>query len=222
MNKTMLFFLGCGMSCILIRAQEQPRALKGGGHELGETAEQFYAEGLLGSVFRACQASDWKNVRQAAKDLDPTTKLKPKELCAKLLAAEQQATSGMRLEYKGTGDLATLRSDTFTFDGGRLVKIELVYRESVADIQGLHPKSYKELFAGLEEAYGTPTKSYSETVMNEYGVKSEAHRAAWVGRDNVISIIEYPATSGRTEIIAETLSEHDRAARAPKTANPLH
>jgi len=222
MNKTILFFLGCWISGTSLRAQEAPRVLKGGGHELGETAEQFYAEGPLGNVFRACQANDWKNVRQSAKDIDPSTKINAKDLCAKLLTAEQQATSGMRLEYKGTGDRETMRSDTFTFDEGRLVKIELVYSAPVADILGFHPKSFAELFAGLKEAYGTPTKSYSEPVISTYGVKLEAHRAFWIGRDNVISIIEQPGTNARTEIIAETLAEHGRAAQTPKTTNPLH
>jgi SRSO17 transposase len=54
-----------------------------------------------------------------------------------------------------------------------------------------------------------------------YGVKYDAHHAVWMGKQDVISIIERPGVDGRTEIIAETLAEYNRAAQAPKTANPL-
>jgi hypothetical protein len=43
-----------------------------------------------------------------------------------------------------------------------------------------------------------------------------------MGEDNVISIIERPGGNGWTEIIAVTLAEYNRAAKAPKTENPLH
>jgi len=61
--------------------------------------------------------------------------------------------------YLGT----TYDSLAFTFEGGHLVKINLVYLALTANIAGYHPKSYTELFAGLEEAYGPPSKSSSET-----------------------------------------------------------
>ena len=97
----------------------------------------------------------------------------------------------------------------------------MVYTIPVAETEGYHPKSFSELFTGLREAYGAPSKSYSEPVLNAYGAKYEAHRAVWMGKQDVISIVEQPGANGWTEIVAETLPEHNRAAQAAKTANPL-
>jgi hypothetical protein len=221
MRNAFIFVAGCLMLCAWVSAQEQPRQLKGGGHLLGETAEQFFSAGYVGDVFRACQAGDWKSVSRLAKNLDPSSKIKPKNMCAMQAAAEQQASSGARLEYEGIGDSQMMRADTFTFDGGHLVNIDMVYRAPVADFQGYHPKSFAELFAGLQAAYGAPTKTYTEPVLNTYGVKYDAHRATWIGKKNVIRIIEQPGENGWTEIVAETLVEFNRAAKAPQTPNPL-
>src|SRR5215831_13004408 len=49
-------------------AQEQPRVLRGGGHLLGETAQQFFSEDFAGEMQRACERQDWKIVRQLAKN----------------------------------------------------------------------------------------------------------------------------------------------------------
>ncbi len=221
MKNTIMFVVGCLMLCALVSAQEQPRELRGGGHLLGETAEQFFSEGFVGDILRACQGRDWKGVSQLSKDVGHASKRNAKDYCAKEMLAEQQATSGARLEYIGRGDEQTMRADTFTFDGGHLVKIHMVYVASIANFEGYRPKSFGELFAGLREAYGPPSKSYSEPVLNAYGVKYDAHRAVWMGKQDVISIIEQPGEDGRTEIIAETLAEYNRAAHAPKIANPL-
>src|SRR5262249_30890852 len=104
-------------------------------------------------------------------------------------------------------------------------KIHMLYTVPVANLEGYHPKSFNELFAGLQEAYGQPSKSYSEPVFNVYGVKSEAHRALWMSKNDVINLIEQLGTQmseeGGTEVIAETIAEYNRAARTPKAANPL-
>jgi len=220
MKNTIMFVIGCLMVCALVSAQEQSRVLKGGGHLLGETAGQFFSEGFVGDVLRACQGKDWKSVNQLSKN-GTASKTNAKDYCAKEMLAKQQATSGTRLEYDGRGDEETMRADAFTFDGGHLVKIDMVYVAPSTNIEGYRPKTFGELFAGLREAYGPPSKSYSEPVLNAYGVKYEAHRAVWMGNQDVISIIEQPGEGGRTEIIAQTLAEYNRAARAPKTANPL-
>jgi len=209
------------MLCASVSPQEQPRELRGGGHLLGETAGQFFSEGFVGDMLRACQERDWKSVSQLSKNVGHASKRNAKDYCAKEMLAKQQATSGTRLEYNGRGDEETMRADTFTFDGGHLVKIDMVYVASIANIEGYHPKSFGELLAGLREAYGSPSKGYSEPVLNAYGVKYDAHRAVWMGNQDVISIIEQPGEGGRTEIIAETLAEYNRTAQAPKTANPL-
>jgi len=218
MKNKIISFVGCLMLCASASPQEQPRELRGGGHLLGETAEQFFSERFVGDILRACQGRDWKSV---SKNLGHTSKTNAKDYCAKEQLAKQQATSGTRLEYHGRGDEETMRADTFTFDGGHLVKIDMVYLASTANVEGYHPKSFGELFAGLREAYGPPSKSYSEPMLNAYGVKFDAHRAVWLGNQNVISIIEEPGAEGRTQIIAETVAEYNRAAQAPKTENPL-
>jgi hypothetical protein len=220
-NAAIIFVFLCLMSYASAPAQEQTRALHGGGHALGETVEQFYSKESVGSVFSACQARDWKAVSRLSKSLDPSSKTSPRDICAAGALLKQHAASGARLELKGSGDKETQRADTFTFDGGHLVKIDMVYSASAIDFEGVHPKSFAGLLAGLQEAYGEPTKSYTETVLNAYGVKYEAHRAVWTGEKDVISIIEQPGESGWTEIIAQTIGEFDRAAKAPKAANPL-
>ena len=189
---------------------------------LGETADQFFAEGLVGDVLRACQARNWKSVSQLFKNIDHMSKSNAKDYCAKQTTARQQAMGGTRLEYGGPGDEDAMRADTFTFDGGHLVKIDMVYSDPIASVEGYSPKSFAELFAGLQEAYGPPSKSYSEPVVSSpFGIKYEARRAEWMGNQDVITIIEQPGHDVRTEIIAESLPEHNRAAQAPKTVNPL-
>jgi hypothetical protein len=205
------------MLCATALTQDQPRRLRGGGHSLGETAEQFFTEGYIADLLRACQAEDWKAVRDMTKGVVQLSKKNAKDLCAMEALTKQQAVSGTRLEYRGGGDTATMREDTFTFDGGYLVKIDMVYSAPIAKFEGYQPKSFSELLEGLQEAYGTPTKTYTERVLDTYGVQYNAHHAVWVGKDDVISIIEHPGKNGSTEVIAATLTEYNR----PKTANPL-
>jgi hypothetical protein len=200
--------------------QERPRELKGGGHLLGETAEHFFSGGVVGQLLRACEAGDWKVVKQLAKAVDPGSKPNAKDICAKAAFVRQQATSGARQEY-ADGDGKTMRTDTFTLDGGYLVKIVIVFNASTGDIEGLHPKHFGELLEGLREAYGEPSKSSTEPVFDVHGVKYDARRAEWMGKQDVITIIEQPGRNSRTEIVVETLAEHNRATKEPKTVNPL-
>jgi hypothetical protein len=213
-----LFVVEFLILCTPAPAQEQPRQLKGGGHLLGESAEQFFSEGYVGDVLRACQAQDWKTVNHLTRSADRSSKKKAKDICAIETLARQQATSGARLEYRGRGDEAAMRTDRFTFDGGHLVKIDTVYAAPMAAIEGYDPKPFGDLFAELQKAYGEPTKTYAEPVLNPYGVKFDAHRAIWMGKENVIIIIEQPGASGWTEIAAETVAEYNRPAPA---SNPL-
>jgi hypothetical protein len=221
MKNTIVMVVGCLALSGSASAQDQPRQLKGGGHLLGETAEQFYSEGGIGEVFRACQAHDWKAVSRLLKDEVHPSKTNAKDLCAEQAALKQNAVSGARLEFKGAGDPEGVRADTFTLDGGHLVKIDMVYSTPNAHLEGLHPKSFAELFEGLKEAYGEPTKSYTEPVLNTYGVQYDAHRAIWMGKEDVILIVEQPGSDAWTKIVAATLAEYDRTLKSPKTANPL-
>ena len=200
--------------------QERPRELKGGGHLLGETAEHFFSEGDVGRLLGACEAADWKTVKQLVKAVDPASKPNPKVICAKAALVKQQATTGARQEYSDADD-KTMRTDTFTLDGGRLVKIDMVFNAPASDVESYHPKYFSELFEGLREAYGEPTKNYIEPVFDAYGRKYDAHHAEWMGKEDVITIIEQPGKNSRSEIVVETLTERDRAAKAPKTVNPL-
>jgi hypothetical protein len=221
MENALIAVVACLLFCARVQPQEQPRELKGGGHLLGETAEQFFSIGSVGELVRACEAKDWKTVKHLAKTSDHESKVNAKEICDKAALVKQQATSGARQKYGASGDKETMRTDTFTLDGGHLVKIRMIYAIPIADMEGFHPKSFDELFAGLREAYGEPSKNYSEPVVNTYGVRRNAHRAIWLGKQNVVSIIERPGERGWTEIVAETLPEYNREAQAPKSANPL-
>jgi hypothetical protein len=200
--------------------QEPPRELRGGTHLVGETAEHFFSEGTVGQLLRACKAGEWKAVKQLAKAVNPASKPNAKDICAKAALVKQQAISGARQEYSD-GDDKTMRTDTFTLDGGHLVKIVMEFNVSTMDVEGYHPKYFVELFEGLREAYGEPSKSYTEPVFDQYGVKYDVHRAEWMGEQDVITIIEHPGRNGRTEIVVETLAERSRATKAPKTVNPL-
>jgi hypothetical protein len=122
--------------------------LKAGGHLLGETAEDFFSEGAVGQLLRACEAGDWKAVKQLAKAVDPASKPNAKDICAKGALVKQQATSGARQEY-GDGDDKSMRTDTFTLDGGYLVKIDMVFNASTTNIEGFHPKYFGEHLRGI-------------------------------------------------------------------------
>jgi hypothetical protein len=221
MKNTILMVAGSFLLGSPTFAQDQPRQLKGGGHLLGETAEQFYSEAGTAELFRACQAHDWKTVSRLLKDELHPSKTSAKDVCAEQTAVKQNAISGQRLEYKGIGDPQGMRADTFTLDGGHLVKIDMVYSTPTGQLEGFHPKAYAELFEGLKEAYGEPTKTYTEPVLNAYGVQYDAHRAIWMGKDDVILIVEQPGTSPWSKIVAATLAEYDRTLKEAKTANPL-
>jgi len=221
MENTVILIVGYLMLCSVALSQEPPRDLKGGGHLLGETAEKFFSEGPVGEMARACEEKDWKTVKHLSKGQDYSSKTNAKDVCAKQKLAIEQATAGARSEYNGRGDQESLRADTFTFDHDHLVRIDMVYMAPIANVEGTNPKSFAELLDGLQEAYGPPSKSYSEPMQDLYGVKYDAQRAVWTRPQGVITIIEQPGTDGRTEIVAETLAEHNRAAQAPKSPNPL-
>jgi len=223
MEKATIVVIGCLLLWASVAPQEQPRELRGVGHVLGETAEQFFSVGIVGELVRACDRKDWKTVKYLAKTVEQQSKVKVKvkEFCDQVGVIKQGATSGTRQEYGSSGDIETMRTDTFTLDGGRLVKIRMIYAMPIADIEGFRPRSFDELLAGLREAYGEPSKSYSEPVVSAYGVKREARRAIWEGKQNVISVIEQLGEHGQTEIVAETLAEYKRDSQAPKATNPL-
>src|SRR5262245_8004166 len=156
MEKATIVVIGCLLLWASVAPQEQPRELRGVGHVLGETAEQFFSVGIVGELVRACDRKDWKTVKYLAKTVEQQSKVKVKvkEFCDQVGVIKQGATSGTRQEYGSSGDIETMRTDTFTLDGGRLVKIRMIYAMPIADIEGFRPRSFDELLAGLREAYG--------------------------------------------------------------------
>ena len=196
-----------------VPAQEQPMNVKGG-HPLGETAEQFFAEGHEKEVLSAC-AGDFKSVNRSIKR-------QAKKYCDEVAAARQLAMGGKREEYQSGGDLSERRKDTFTFDGGHLVKVELLYSIPSAEFN-YRGHSFEEIFAGVKQAYGPPTSESTQPTQDAYGVPYLAHRELWVAPHTAILISEQPGPGGLTTLVAFTRAEYDRtmAAGAPKPANPL-
>lgn len=185
-----------------------------GGHFMGETAEQFFSEGFEKQALGACAAGDYRGVSKSKREL--------KKYCAHLADARQQAMSGNRYDYEGGGDLTEFRTDTFTFDGGKLVKVELVYSAPNAEAN-YRGQSFEQIFAGVKQAYGPPTSESTQSVKNVYGVEYAAHRELWLMPQFAIVITEHPGESGSTVLSAFTRAEYDRTvqADAAKAPNPL-
>jgi hypothetical protein len=194
-------------------AQDQLMKVKGG-HQLGETAAQFFAEGYEKQMLGACATGDFKSVNKSSRR-------ELKKYCADLDDARQQAVSGKRYDYKGDGDLTEMRTDTFTFNGGRLVKVELIYSAPNAEVN-YRGQKFDNIFAGVKQAYGPTTSETTEPAKNAYGVEYVAHRELWLLPGNAILITERPGPDGSTTLEAFTRAEYDRTrAAAGKPANPL-
>ncbi len=195
-------------------AQELSMKVRGG-HELGETAEQFFAEGQEKDVLSLCAASNFKGFHKL-------TKREAKKQCDEIADERQRAVSGKRVEYKSAGDPTEFRTDTFTFDGDHLVKVELVYSAPSAEVN-YRGREFKDILAGVKGAYGPPTSEKTERVQNAYGLQIILHRDAWVASNAAILITEKPAPDGSTTVVAFTRAEYDRtmAAGDPKAGNPL-
>jgi hypothetical protein len=194
-------------------AQELPMKVKGG-HQLGETAEQFFAEGREKVVLSACATGNFKI-------MDKSDRREAKEYCAEITDTRQQAMSGKRSEYKG-GEASEMRTDTFTFDGGHLVKVELIFSAPRAEFN-YRGHSFEEILAGTKEAYGSPTTESTEPTQDVYGAPYVAHRELWMAPHVVILITEKPGQDATTTLVAFTRTEYDRTMGpgAPKVANPL-
>src|SRR5260370_27983765 len=121
MQNTVTSVLGFLMLFSSASQQERPRELKGAGHLLGETAERFFSEDSVGQLLLACQAGDWKAVKQLAKTINPASKPNAKDICSKAALVKQQATSGARQEYGGRGAKAK-RTSKHVLDGRHVDK----------------------------------------------------------------------------------------------------
>jgi hypothetical protein len=186
-----------------------------GGHQLGEAAEQFFAEGREKDLLSECAAKDYKSVTEVDKRV-------AKKYCAELADARQQAISGKRCEYQTAGDSSELRMDAFTFADSHLVKVDLLYTAPSAEFNN-RGQTFDEIFAAVKQAYGAPTTETTLPVRDAYGVNYLAHRELWVSPEAAILITEKPGPGGSTTLDAFTRAEYDRtiAASAAKKANPL-
>jgi hypothetical protein len=194
-------------------AQEQIMKVNNG-HQLGETAEQFFTEGYEKQVLSACAAGDFKGVNRS-------NKRELKKYCGEMAETRQQAMSGKRIEYKG-GNLSEMRVDTFTFDGGHLIKVELTFSAPSAEAN-YRGQSFEEIFAALRQTYGPPTSERTEPTKDAYGVEYLAHRELWEAPNTAMILIELPGSGGSTTLVAFTRAEYDRtmAGGAPQATNPL-
>jgi hypothetical protein len=209
-----LLAIASGFSAGPLPAQESMLKVKGG-HELGETAQQFFSEGFEKQALAACTSGDYRGI-------DKGNKREMKKYCSSLADGRQEALRGKRFDYTGGGDLTEYRTDTFTFDGGHLVKVELVYSAPSAETN-YHGQSFEQLFAGMKSAYGPPTNETTKVVRNTYGVEYTAHHELWLSPQAALIVNEQPGENGSTTIDAFTRAEYDRsmAAGAPKPDNPL-
>lgn len=206
----------CLSGSVLGQNQTPEQMLKvKGGHELGETSERFFSEGFEKQALAACAVGDYKGVEKSSKR-------ELKNFCSQLADVRQQASTGKRCDYTGAGDVRERRTDTFTFDGGRLVRVQLVFAAPSAEVN-YRGQSFEQIFAGLKQAYGPPTSESAKTVTNTYGVPYTAHRELWLSPQAAILVMEQPGESGSTTLSAFTRAEYDRsmAAGVPKPANPL-
>jgi hypothetical protein len=195
--------------------QEQMMKVKGG-HELGESAEQFFAEGHEKEALEECASRKLKSV------ISKLNSTALKQYCSQLTDARQQATSGKRTEYKGDGDPTELRTDIFTFDKDRLVKVELLFAAPSAEAN-YRGQTFAQLFAGMKQAYGAPTSEHTEQRQDTYGVSYVAHRELWESPQAVILMTEQvpqqPQNNGSTTLTAFTRAEYHRSTAS--AVNPL-
>jgi hypothetical protein len=196
--------------------QEQMMKVKGG-HELGESAEQFFAEGHEKEALDACASGKFKSIK--SKLARPAVK----QYCSELTDARLQATSGKRTEYTGDGDPTEMRTDLFTFDKDRLVKVELVFAAPSAEAN-YRGQTFAQIFAGMKQAYGPPTSEHTEQKQDTYGVPYPAHRELWESPQVVILVTEQvpqqPENNGSTILTAFTRAEYERSMTS-RIVNPL-
>src|SRR5579863_4727767 len=137
--------------------QTLPMKVKGG-HQLGETAEQFFGEGREKDLLSACAAKDFKSVTEVDKRL-------AKQYCAELADARQKAVGGKRCVYQTAGDSTELRTDTFTFTDGHLVNVQLIYTAPSAEFNN-RGQTFDQIFAGVKQAYGAATTEGTNQARN--------------------------------------------------------
>lgn len=194
----------------------QEQRLKVKDHELGESAEQFFAEGHEKKALDACTTKNFKSIEK-------TSRRVLKQYCSQLTDARQQAISGKRTEYKGDGDPTEMRTDTFTFDQDHLVKVQLLFATPSAE-ENYRGQTFAQIFAGMKQAYGPPTSEHAEEVQDAFGVSHLAHHELWELPQGVIVISEqvarWPEDNGSTALTAFTRAEYDHSMTSGGQRNP--
>jgi hypothetical protein len=195
-------------------AQEDPLKVRGG-HRLGETVDQFFSEGREKDVLAACSPS-------ALKDLDRSAKRKAKDICEDVKDTRTKASTGKHTELKPAADTKNQIADTYTFEGGHLVKVELIY--TAPNIQNNYTgRTYEDISTTMKQSYGPPTVAKNDETQDAYGVQYETHREMWLTPQAAILVTEKPGQRATTTIVAFTRAEYDRTMDGfnPKTTNPL-
>lgn len=196
-----------------LAGQDQPIKVKGG-HELGETAEQFFSEGREKEIVAACALGNFKGVGKA-------TKKEAKSFCAMLTDIHHRATSGSRTDYESGGDPSEVREDTFTFDGGRLVKIELQYGTPGPE-SNYRGRTFEQIVVGVKQDYGSPTRETADQARNVYGVVYPTHTELWLWPSAAILITQQISSPASTTLTVLTRAEYDRSmGPAARVADPL-
>jgi len=204
-----------GVVFLAVGALSQAQPLKVKGHELAESAQQFFAEGHEKQALDACATGDFKTI-------DKPSRRVLKQYCSQLSDARQQAISGNRTEYKGDGDRNEMRTDTFTFDHDRLVRVQLVFAAPSPE-ENYRGQTFAQIFAGMKQAYGPPTSEHTEPVQDPFGVASLAHRELWELPQAVILITEQAPRwpeDGSTTLTVFTRAEYDRSTTPGIQPNP--
>ena len=205
---------GIGNTSAPARAQDLPMKVKGG-HELGETAEQFFAEGHEKDLFSECASGDFKALNKQTKRL-------AKAYCAELTDTREKATSGKRTEYKIAGDTTELKKETFTFDGGHLVRVAVAYVTPNPESNN-KGRSFEEIFDGVKDTYGPPTSESTQTIQSAYSLQQILHRAAWIAPHVAVLVVEQAPPEASIVVTACTRTEYDRMGTEgkPKIGNPI-
>ena len=165
--------------------------------------QQFFSEGHEKEILAACAVGNFKAVGKA-------TRKESKYFCVMLIDIRHRATSGSRADYQSGGDPAEMREDTFTFDGGRLVKLQLQYATPAPE-SNYHGLTFEQILVGVKQDYGPPSRESSDQARNAYGVAYAAHTELWLRPDAAILITQQIASPASTTLTVFTRAEYERS-----------
>ena len=71
-----------------------------------------------------------------------------------------------------------MRTDTFTLEQDRLVKVQLLFAAPSAE-ENYRGQTFAQIFAGMKTGHGLPTSEHTEQVQNASACHILAHRELW-------------------------------------------